>query len=234
MPRTTPVARTRLITALVVPLLAGSIIWAIKSLDFNLLDGEPKSPESSGTPSERHTADNKSDTPPTHVPSDPVSEIGDEEINTSKIMNLPDCKDASPGSVDWDMNLNPNPPLLGRKTTFETSWTRKKGEACRFNLGRDSARLTASVHVTYKDFPERSDWIDIWKSSDCADAPPRWARLDISHPLAIAYHWNFGQTSRGCNPINTFKQPGYTYRYSIEAPSFPGLNKSMRASFVVK
>ncbi|PWI05279.1 serine/threonine protein kinase [Streptomyces sp. NWU339] len=170
-----------------------------------------------------NTADDKSDAAPTDapnsiptdVPRDPVADIGDEEVNTPRIMKLPSCNENSPGDLAYHMDIEPDPLHLGKKASFTMTFVHRGGPPCRFDLGRRETYLAVIA----------SDET-IWSSADCASpyAPRRWARLDSSHVLTIVFKWDFQQSEPNCAAPSkkVFDERGHSYRYQVASPTYPG------------
>ncbi|MGK5450466.1 hypothetical protein [Streptomyces radiopugnans] len=198
---------------------------------------EPSSSPTSTRPSPRGTSTNEE---PSSLPAnsdDQVADIGDTVINTPAIMKLPDCNDSPAGSVKPFIQPDPAPLRLGGKAAIRMTLTRVTGDACRYDLGSNTAPFRVSARPEGIPWDGKSNKYLSWSTAMCSpsDAPSRWARLDAASPLTITYHWDFRLAkddvayrdwavvrSRANCHAATFDKPGYKYYFVIKTPSLPG------------
>lgn len=171
------------------------------------------------------------DSLPVGLPTDPDLHItGNQEFNTAGIMGLPDCKNSPSASIDSSVDQEPTVPLLGGIVTFKVSYRHISGKPCRFDLGRKATTLQVTG-------PATGVWSSVgtWSSADCVspDTPPRWARLETSHPLTVTFRWHFQKPAPECTTPpkeNFFHNPGI-YTYDLTASSAPGASVPGRSGF---
>ncbi|MER5509382.1 hypothetical protein ABT052_29195 [Streptomyces sp. NPDC002766] len=121
---------------------------------------------------------------------DPVADIGDQEVNTEKVMKLPPC---TTGDIRPAARSAHNSYGSGDRVRIKLTINPAHNAhvPCRVDAARD--RITLTISASDSDSP-------LWGSSACTNGHDahRWIELDRKQPAFIDFTWDHTTTNSNC------------------------------------
>ncbi|MFJ9729290.1 hypothetical protein ACIRP3_41765 [Streptomyces sp. NPDC101209] len=183
-PNSAPYKRGLIIGAVLGAAVAGVFVWA-----GGFPAGHSRAQKPSSTPASRSASSTVSPLPEKPA-KDPVADIGEQEVNTARVMKLPPCTngDVRPSAASAHNSYGSGDKVRVKLTINAAD---NAHVPCRVDAARD--RVTLTIRVSDSESP-------LWGSSACTNGHDahRWIELARKQSAFIDFAWDHTTTNSNC------------------------------------